>query len=139
MDKKRIDKGFDAENGDYLSESAYQLWRRRIPWLLILMVSATVSGVILSRFEAALPSILFIFVPMLMDTGGNCGAQASVTVIRALTLGEVGLGELPKILRKECEVGFLSGATLSLVAFIKVMLVDRVIMHNPQITLSVAV
>ena len=103
------------------------------------MVSATVSGAILNRFEAALPSVLLIFVPMLMDTGGNCGAQASVTVIRALTLEEAGIAELPGIIRKEAAVGFLCGMTLGAVAFFKVILVDGVIMRNSGVSVSVAV
>lgn len=124
--------------GAYLSASPYRLWRRRIPWLLFLMISATVSGAILTRFEAALPSILLIFVPMLMDTGGNCGAQASVTVIRALTLGEAGFSELPVIVRKEATVGLLCGVTLGAVAFLKVIFIDAALMKNPAVSISVA-
>lgn len=138
MQKKEIDEELGEMGQGYLSESAYRLWRRRIPWLLVLMVSATVSGAILTRFEAVLPSILLVFVPMLMDTGGNCGAQASVAVIRAISVGEAGLAKLPQVLRKECAVGLFSGVTLGVAAFIKVLLVDRVIMNNTALTVSVA-
>ena len=128
-----------SEQGAYLSRSPYSLWRQRIPWLLFLMISATVSGVILTGFESALPSVLLIFVPMLMDSGGNCGAQASVTVIRALTLGQAGFSELPKIIRKEAAVGFLCGMSLGAVAFFKVILIDGLIMKNQGVNISVAV
>lgn len=122
----------------YLTASAYSLWRRRIPWLLLLMISATLSSAILSRFEAYLPSFLLIFVPMLMDTGGNCGSQASVTVIRAISVGELGFSELPRILWKEARVGLFCGLTLGAVAFLKVLFVDGAIMNNSYITVSVA-
>ena len=135
-----MDKGGERERsrGVYISQSPYVLWKKRIPWLLFLMVSATVSALILARFESALPSVLLIFVPMLMDTGGNCGAQASVTVIRAMSLGEVGFAELPKIIRKEAAVGFFCGATLGAVAFFKVLLIDGWLLKNSAINVSVA-
>ena len=127
-----------CRDGAYLSASPLVLWRRRIPWLLLLMISATISGAILTGFESALPSVLLIFVPMLMDTGGNCGAQASVTVIRALTLGEAGFSELPRIIRKEAAVGSLCGLTLGAVAFFKVILFDGLLLKNASVSLSVA-
>jgi len=122
----------------YLKTSAASLWKNRIPWLMLLMVSATLSSTILNRFEAALPAILLIFVPMLMDTGGNCGSQASVTVIRALSVGEARISDLPKILWKEIRVGIMCGLTLGAAAFLKVLLIDKLLMQNPQITIGVA-
>ena len=122
----------------YLKTSIGSLWKNRIPWLMLLMISATLSSTILNKFEAALPAILLIFVPMLMDTGGNCGAQASVTVIRALSVGEAKISDLPRILWKETRVGIMCGATLGAVAFLKVILVDKLLMQNPEITFSVA-
>jgi len=122
----------------YLKTSAFSLWTLRIPWLLLLMISATLSSAILNRFESALPAILLIFVPMLMDTGGNCGSQASVTVIRSLSVGEAKFKDLPKILWKETRVGILCGATLGAVAFLKVIFIDKWIMQNPEVTVSVA-
>ena len=83
-------------------------------------------------------SILLIFVPMLMDTGGNCGSQASVTVIRSLSIGEAKFCDLPKILWKETRVGIMCGITLGLVAFLKVVFVDKFIMQNSEVTTSVA-
>jgi magnesium transporter len=122
----------------YLKTSAGSLWKNRIPWLMLLMISATLSSTILNKFEAVLPAILLIFVPMLMDTGGNCGSQASVTVIRALSVGEAKISDLPRILWKELRVGIMCGVTLGAVAFLKVVLIDKLLMQNPEITLSVA-
>ena len=122
----------------YLKESVFSIWKSRIPWLLLLMISATLSSAILSRFESALPAVLLLFVPMLMDTGGNCGSQASVTVIRAISVGEAKLSDFFKILFKEARVGVFCGATLGVVAFVKVMAVDRWLMKNDAVTLWVA-
>ena len=121
----------------YLKTSALDIFKSRIPWLLVLMISATVSSTILSRFEAALASILVLFVPMLMDTGGNSGNQASVTLVRGLSLGEVKLSDFLKVWYKEIRVGIMCGAVLGVVAFGKIMLVDRLVMQNPEVTLIV--
>ena len=123
----------------YVKTSPLSLFKARIPWLLILMVSATLSSTILNRFEAFLPTVLVLFVPMLMDTGGNSGSQVSVTVIRSISLGELGRGKLLPIILKELLVGLMCGITLGAVAFGKVVLVDRLIMQNPEVTLSVAI
>jgi len=122
----------------YVKASAFSLFRARIPWLLLLMISATLSSMILNRFEAILPAVLVLFVPMLMDTGGNSGSQTSVTVIRAISLDELPLSRLPLVLWKELRVGLSSGLVLAAVAFGKVLLVDRLIMQNPAVSLSVA-
>jgi len=122
----------------YLKESVFSIWKSRIPWLLLLMISATLSSVILSRFEAALPAVLLLFVPMLMDTGGNCGSQASVTVIRAISVGEAKLSDFFKILFKEARVGMFCGITLGAVAFLKVIAVDGWIMKNNAVSVWVA-
>ncbi len=125
-------------NEPYLKTNIYNLWKSRIPWLLILMISATFSSMILGVFESALPAVLILFVPMLMDTGGNSGGQTSVTVIRALSLGEVAPRDVGRVLLKEMGVGALCGLSLAVVAFGKVLLVDRLIMQNPAVTLLVA-
>lgn len=111
----------------YMQTSVFQLWRNRIPWLLLLMVSATFTGNIISGFEGALASYgaLTMFIPMLMDTGGNSGGQASVTVIRALSLGELRLRDLPRVLWKELRVAVLCAGTLCAAVFAKAMLLDR--------------
>ena len=122
----------------YVRTSPAALFRARIPWLLLLMISATLSGAILNRFEALLPTVLVLFVPMLMDTGGNSGAQVSVTVIRSISLGEIDRRSIVPIILKEALCGLMTGAVLASVAFAKVLLVDRLIMQNPEVTLAVA-
>ena len=122
----------------YLKTSPLALFRARVPWLLILMISATFSSMILSFFENALPAVLVLFVPMLMDTGGNSGGQTSVTVIRGISVGEVAFSDLLAVLWKELRVGLLCGGALGLVAFGKVMLVDYLVMGNPAVTPVVA-
>lgn len=111
----------------YMKTSVFETYRKRIPWLLLLMISASITGKIIQGFEAALSTcvILTAFIPMLMDTGGNCGSQASVSVIRALSLDEVEFKELPQIIWKEVQVSVLVGATLSLANFGKILLIDR--------------
>ncbi|MBQ8381106.1 MAG: magnesium transporter [Clostridia bacterium] len=123
---------------EYLRTPSYKLFLSRIPWLLLLMISATFSSAILSFFEASLIPALVLFVPMLMDTGGNSGSQASVTAIRGLSTGEIALKDVFKVLKKEIIVGVLCGLSLGAVAFGKVLLVDRLIMNNPAVTLTVA-
>ena len=122
----------------YLKTSVLGIFKARIPWLLLLMVSATFSSTILNRFESALPAVLILFVPMLMDTGGNSGGQSSVTIIRGISVGELKMSDILRIFWKEVSVGIACGVTLGAVAFGKVILVDRLIMNNPEVTFSVA-
>ncbi len=124
----------------YLHLGVFDLFRSRIPWLLLLMVSATFTGMIITGFEEALaaPVVLTAFIPMLMDTGGNTGSQSSVTVIRALSLDEIGFRSLPQVVWKEVRTALLCGATLAAACFCKIMLVDRLLMHNEAVTLTVA-
>ena len=122
----------------YIKTPVFKLWLSRIPWLLLLMVSATFSSTILSRFEAALLPVLVLFVPMLMDTGGNCGGQSSVSIIRSLSLGEIRLRDIFRVIWKEVRVGVFVGISLGVVAFGKVLLVDKLIMNNPDVTVIVA-
>ncbi len=122
----------------YLKNSVLGIFKSRIPWLLLLMISATFSSTILNRFEAALPAVFILFVPMLMDTGGNSGGQSSVTLIRGISLGEVTISDIWRVILKEISVGALCGVTLGAVAFGKVMLVDRLIMGNSEVTATVA-
>lgn len=129
--------GITPSDATYVRSSVFSIFKSRIPWLLLLMVSATFSSTILGRFEALLPAVLLLFVPMLMDTGGNSGGQTSVTVIRALSLGEIEPRDILSILWKEFRVGLLSGAVLGAVTFVKVMLVDYLIMQNPEVTVFV--
>ena len=130
--------GMTPAEAPYLKTSVRSLFLSRVPWLLLLMISATFSSTILNFFESALPAVLVLFVPMLMDTGGNSGGQASVTLIRGLSLGEVSSRDIFRILYKELRVGLLCGLVVGCVAFGKVMLVDCLIMGNPAVTVFVA-
>lgn len=112
----------------YMKTSVWETYKKRIPWLLLLMVSATFTGAIITSFEDALSvyAVLTAFIPMLMDTGGNAGGQASVTVIRGLSLGEIQYRDVPRVLWKEVRVAICCGASLAAANFLKLMLLDRV-------------
>ena len=124
----------------YAREGAFELVKRRIPWLLILMLSSTFTGLIITHFEGALAACaaLTAFIPMLMGTGGNSGSQASVAVIRALSLDEVDFRDLPWIIWKEIRVSVLCGVGLAVCNFGKMLLIDRMLMQNPDVTIMVA-
>ena len=114
----------------YLKTSVFSIWLKRIPWLLILMVSATFTGLILNTYEsklAVISTVLFACVPMIMDTGGNAGSQASVTVIRALALNELSTKDALRVLWKETRASMLLGLTLAVACFGKLMLVDNLL------------
>lgn len=123
----------------YLKTTVFETWKSRFPWLLLLMVSATFTGSIISNFEDKLAAmtILTAFIPMLMDTGGNSGGQASVTVIRAMSLGEIEFKNYFKVLWKEIRVGFICGISLAAVNFVKILLIDKMLLGNSEITLIV--
>ena len=124
----------------YLRTSVFRFWTARIPWLMLLMIGATFTGMILNHFENALATMtaLTLFIPMLMDTGGNSGSQASVTVIRALSLGDLDFKDLLSVIWKEIRVAVLCGLSLAAVSFVKIMLVDHFLMHNNDVTVLVA-
>ena len=110
----------------YMKTSVWGIYRKRIPWLLVLMLSATFTSAIISSFEGALASVIVLssFIPMITGSGGNAGSQASVSVIRALSLGEIEFKSLFKVLWKELRVSILCGATLAAANFIKLMIFD---------------
>ena len=112
----------------YLRTGVFQLFKNRIPWLLLLMLSAAFTGKIIQIFESALAAqvALTAFIPMLMDTGGNAGSQASVTIIRGLSLGEIQMRDALRIIWKEIRVAVLCGVTLSAASFVKILLLDGV-------------
>lgn len=112
----------------YMKTGVLETWKKRIPWLLLLMVSATFTGRIIASYETALSAcmVLSTFIPMLMDTGGNAGSQASVSIIRGISLDEIQFADLPGVIWKEARVSLLCGATLSAANFVKLMLFDRV-------------
>lgn len=132
--------GMTPSDKTYLRSTVFDLFRHRIPWLMLLMVSATFTGMIITGFESALATqvVLTSFIPMLMDTGGNSGSQSSVTVIRALSLGEVEPSDLPAIVWKEIRTAVLCGVVLATACFAKIMLIDRLLLGNTDITWLVA-
>ncbi|MBQ6431337.1 MAG: magnesium transporter [Oscillospiraceae bacterium] len=132
--------GMTPSDKTYLRSTVFDLFRHRIPWLMLLMVSATFTGLIITGFEDALAKVVVLtaFIPMLMDTGGNSGSQSSVTIIRALSLGEVEFADLPSIIWKEIRTAVLCGVSLSVVCFGKIMLVDHLILGNSDVNWLVA-
>lgn len=124
----------------YLKTGVFETWRSRIPWLMLLMLSATFTGIIITKFESALAAcvVLTSFIPMLSGTGGNSGSQSSVAVIRALSLDEIDFSDLIAVVWKESRVAVLCGVCLACANFVKMMLVDRLLMNNPEVTPMVA-
>ena len=124
----------------YLKTGIFETWKARTPWLMLLMLSATFTGIILTHFEKSLMAcaILTSFIPMLSGTGGNSGTQASTAVIRALSLGEVRFNDLFQVLWKEFWVSVCCGLCLAAANFVKMMLVDRWLLQNPTVTPQVA-
>ena len=132
--------GMTPSDKTYLRSTVFDLFRHRIPWLMLLMVSATFTGLIISGFENALAAqvALTAFIPMLMDTGGNSGSQSSVTIIRALSLGEIEFRDLPRVIWKEIRTAVLCGVTLAAACFVKILLIDRLLLGNTEVTWLVA-
>jgi len=131
--------GMTPSEKPYLKSSPFELFRNRAPWLLLLMVSSTFTGLIITSFEDALAAqvALTAFIPMLMGTGGNSGSQSSVTVIRSLSLGELELRDVGEVLWKELRTALLCGLALAIVCFAKIWLVDKLLFGNEGITLMV--
>ena len=131
--------GMTPSEKTYLKSTVPELFKNRIPWLMLLMVSATFTGFIITAFEGALAAqvALTAFIPMLMGTGGNSGSQSSVTVIRALSLDELKFSDIGRVLWKELRTSVLCAVVLALVCFVKIWLVDRLLMGNESITLMV--
>lgn len=123
----------------YLKTSVMETWKSRFPWLLLLMVSATFTGSIITAFEDKLAALtaLTAFIPMLMGTGGNAGGQSSTTVIRAMSLGEVSFKDYFRVVWKELKVGLVCGVSLAVVNFAKIWLVDHLLFRNDEITLII--
>ena len=135
-----IRAGMTPSDKTYLKSSPFELFIHRIPWLALLMISATFTGLIISRFEEKLAAMVCLtaFIPMLMDTGGNSGSQSSVTVIRALSLGELEFRDLGKVIWKEIRTAVICGAVLGVLCVGKVLLVDNLLLHTDGVTLTVA-
>ena len=125
----------------YLRTGVWETVKSRIPWLMLLMLSATFTGIVISSFEDSLAmcSVLIGFIPMLMGTGGNSGNQSSVAVIRGLSLNEIDFSDLLAVVWKESRVAVVCGLLLAGGNFIKLLVVDRWLMHNSEVTVMVAV
>lgn len=122
----------------YLKTSVFSLWKNRVLWLLILMLGATFTGLILNSYEAQLSTCLVACVPMIMGTGGNSGSQASVTVIRALSIGEVETRDIGKVIWKEFRASILLGLTLGAACFLKLILLDGMLLGMSGYTWDVS-
>jgi magnesium transporter len=124
----------------YLSTGVFEIWKNRIPWLILLMLSATFTSQIITSFEERLATcvILTAFIPMIMGSGGNAGGQTSVTIIRGLALEEIKLGDIFKILFKELRVSLLCGSVLAIATFAKMMVIDNLLLKNSAVTYQIA-
>ena len=124
----------------YLKTGVVETVKSRIPWLMLLMLSATFTGIIITSFESALAAcvVLTSFIPMLSGTGGNSGSQSSTAIIRALSLDEVDLSDVLSVVWKEVRVAAVCGVCLGAANFVKMLLIDRTLMHNPEVTIAVA-
>ena len=122
----------------YLKTDVFSIWKSRIPWLLILMISSTLSSAILTRFESALDAVLVLFIPMIMGTGGNSGGQSSVTVTRSISLAEVDFSDIFRVFWKELRVGILCALSVGAATFLKVWLVDGLLLGNEAVSLLVS-
>ncbi|MBQ6398353.1 MAG: magnesium transporter [Oscillospiraceae bacterium] len=132
--------GMTPSDKPYLRTGITEMWKNRIPWLMFLMLSATFTSMILTSFEdrLAVQTVLIAFIPMLMGTGGNSGAQASTAVIRSLSLGDVEPKDVLKVMWKEWRVALLCGLSLAAVNFVKMLFLDGMLLGNDSITVSVA-
>ena len=131
--------GITPSEKTYLKSTPFDLFRNRVPWLMLLMVSATFTGLIITAFEGALEKVVALtaFIPMLMGTGGNSGSQSSVTVIRSLSLGEIQFKDIWHVIWKELRTSVLCGLALGVVCFVKILVVDGWMMGNSDITYTV--
>lgn len=131
----------DEHQQTYIRSGVFKIWKQRIPWLLFLMISATFTSKIIGKFESALSAciVLSSFIPMIMDTGGNAGGQTSVTIIRALSLGEVHLRDVFRIVWKEFRVSMICALTVAPVAFLKVLFIDGLYNEPDGIVISLVI
>ena len=124
----------------YLATSPFEIWKNRIPWLILLMLTSTFTSQIITSFEGKLAScvVLTAFIPMIMGSGGNAGGQTSVTIIRGLAIEEIGLRDVFKILFKELRVSLLCGAALGIATFAKMLLIDNLMLGNDAVTVNIS-
>ena len=124
----------------YMRSTPIEIWKNRIPWLLLLMVSATLTGIVITKFETSLAALpcLTAFIPMLMDTGGNSGSQACVSIIRGISLNEIEFRDLGRVVWKEIRVSVLCGVCLAVACFAKIIVVDMLLLKSESVTYLVA-
>lgn len=124
----------------YLATNPFAIWKNRIPWLILLMITSTFTSQIITSFEGKLQAcvVLTAFIPMIMGSGGNAGGQTSVTIIRGLAIEEINLRDVFKILFKELRVSLLCGAALGVATFGKMLLIDRLMLGNDDVTVNIA-
>ena len=132
--------GISPSDKPYSRTGVVEMWKRRIPWLMFLMLSATFTSMIITHFEDALAktAVLTGFIPMLMGTGGNSGSQSSTAVIRSLSIGDTEPGDILSVIWKEIRVAVLCGVCLACVNFVKMLVVDRMLLGNSDVTVIVA-
>lgn len=132
--------GMTPSDKPYSRTGIFEMWKNRIPWLMFLMLSATFTSMILTGFENTLSvqAGLVAFIPMLMGTGGNSGAQASTAVIRSLSLGDTEPTDALRVMWKELRVSLICGLTLAAVNFVKMLLIDGMLLNNDSVTVAVA-
>ena len=132
--------GVSPSDTPYSRATVVELWKRRIPWLMFLMLSATFTSMIITHFEDALAkyAVLTGFIPMLMGTGGNSGSQSSTAVIRSLSIGDTEPSDIISVIWKEIRVAVMCGVCLACVNFVKMLLVDRLLLGNDAVTALVA-
>ena len=121
----------------YLKQSVFSIWKARIPWLILLLITSTFTSMILAGYESKLSPVLYAFVPMLMGTAGNAGGQTSVTIIRAIAVGDVEFKDIFRVILKELFVSLILGLTVGIVCFGKIMLLDR--LYNDISTMTAMV
>ena len=132
--------GISPSDKPYSRTGVVEMWKRRIPWLMFLMLSATFTSMIITHFEDALAktAVLTGFIPMLMGTGGNSGSQSSTAVIRSLSIGDTEPSDILSVIWKEIRVAVLCGVCLACVNFVKMLVVDRMLFGNSDVTVIVA-
>lgn len=125
----------------YLSTTPFEIWKNRIPWLVLLMLTSTFTSQIITSFESKLSAcvILTAFIPMIMGSGGNAGGQTSVTIIRGLAIEEISMRDIFRVLLKELSVSLLCGSVLGIATFIKMILIDNLLLGNSEVSVEIAV
>lgn len=135
--------GVNPVDKPYLKTNPFRFWLARIPWLLVLMICASFTGLILNHYQAILdPTLLLtllLFVPMIMDAGGNAGSQTSVTIVRSISLEDIEFSDFFRVVLKEFCVALLCGLTLAVIAFVKIWFLDGMLLHNEAVTMTMTI